>query len=84
MNEIVEGPLERFFERTFLDVLVLVEGFQGIVLGKSTERVDKVGAEIGVDVLRRELGGSRSVDRPVSVVAHDLLFSIACAIEPIP
>lgn len=65
--------MEIFFV-TFLDVLVLVERFQSVVLGESTEGVYQVGAEIRIDVLRGELGRSRPIDRPICVVTHDLTF----------
>ena len=45
---------------------------QSIVLPESTESVDEMSAEVGVDVLGGELGIALSVDRPVCVVTHNL------------
>ena len=38
-----------------LDVLIAVEGLDGVVLAQTAECVDEVGAEVGVDVLGGEL-----------------------------
>ena len=57
------------FEDTFFDVLILVEGLDGVVLAKSSERVDEMGAQVRVDVLRAELAGALAVDGPVCEVA---------------
>ena len=54
-----------------LDVLIAVEGLDGVVLAQTAECVDEVGAEIGVDVLRRELAAALTVDGPVGEVADD-------------
>jgi hypothetical protein len=40
---------------TFLDVLILVEGLDGVILAKTAEGVDQVGAQVRVDVLRTML-----------------------------
>ena len=44
---------------------------QSIVLPESTESVDEMSAEVGVDVLGGELGIALAVDSPVSVVTHN-------------
>lgn len=74
-----KNPARVWVRHTFLDVLVLVEGLQSVALGETSEGVDEVGAEVGVDVLRGELGRARSIDRPVGVVADDLSLGISCA-----
>ena len=57
---------------TFLNVLILIKRHQSVILAQASESVDQVGAEVGVDVLRGELGVALPVDRPVGVVAHHL------------
>lgn len=69
----VSGPL------TLLDVLVLVEGLHLVVLGESAERVHQMCTQVGIDVLRIELGRARPVDTPVCVVAdHATLAAGFC------
>ena len=60
---------------TFLYVLILVKGDKGVILAKTTEGVDEMGAEVGVDVLRRELCitlQSANGDRGRTWARHDL------------
>ena len=45
---------------------------QSIVLPESTESVDEMSAEVGVDVLGGELGIALAVDSPVGVVTNNL------------
>ena len=59
---------------TFLNILVFIKRHQGIILPKSSKSVDKMSAEVGVDVLGGELGIPLSVDRPVGVVTNN--FSV--------
>ncbi len=40
---------------TLFDVLIAVEGLNGVILAQSPKGIDEVGAEVRVDVLRREL-----------------------------
>ena len=50
---------------------------QSIVLPESTESVDEMSAEVGVDVLGGELGIALAVDSPVGVVANNLsIFNV--------
>lgn len=65
----IASPTRQSF--TFFNVLVLVEGLDGVILSQASEGVDEVGAEIGVDVLRRELAAALTVDGPVGEVADD-------------
>ena len=58
---------------TFLDVLVLVEGLYGVILGEAPEGVDEMGAHVRVDVLGAELGRALAVDRPIGKVADHTL-----------
>ena len=55
---------------TFFQVLVLVEGLDGVLLGESAEGVDEMRAEVRVDVGGAELGRALPVDGPVGEVAH--------------
>ena len=57
---------------TFFEILIFVEGLDCIIFAQAGKRVDEMGAEVGVDVLRGELGVALPVDRPVGVVAHHL------------
>ncbi len=52
-------------ELTFLNVLVLVEGLNGVVLGQPPEGVDQVGAQVRVNVLRGELGRAYIKERRI-------------------
>ena len=45
---------------TFLNVLVAVEGDDGVVVADAAKGVDEMGAQVGVDVTWRELGISGS------------------------
>ena len=45
---------------TFLNVLVAVEGDDGVVVADAAKGVDEMGAQVGVDVTGRELGISGS------------------------
>ena len=50
---------------------------QSIVLPESTESVDEMSAEVGVDVLGGELGIALAVDSPVGVVTNNLsIFNV--------
>ena len=69
---------------TFLNVLILVERFQGVVLSEAAESVDQVGAQVGVDVLRGELGVALPVHSPVGVVAHHLFVVGEACLPPRP
>ncbi len=40
---------------TLFDVLIAVERLNGIILAQAPKGIDEVGAEVRVDVLRREL-----------------------------
>jgi hypothetical protein len=40
---------------TLFDVLIAVEWLNGIILAQAAKGIDEVGAEVRVDVLRREL-----------------------------
>ena len=51
--------------------MVFVERFYPVVLPESPECIDEMGAEVGVDILRSELGSSLPIHGPVGVVTHD-------------
>ena len=63
-------PVE-FGVSTLIDVLPFVEGFEHKLVGESAKGVDEMSAQVRVDVLRQELGQSRTIRRPICVVAHD-------------
>lgn len=60
------------------DILILVVGFERILLGETTERVDQMGAQVRVDVLWIEFSRPRPVHRPVGVVANHPLVVLRC------
>ena len=57
---------------TFLNILIFIKRNNRIVLAKSTEGINKMCAEVRVNILRGELCVALSVHRPVSVVAYHL------------
>ena len=67
---------------TLLDILILVIRSEAVLPGKASERVDKMSAQVGVDVLRRELGCTWAVHRPVCVVTHNTLSRSGAALPP--
>lgn len=63
---------------TLLNVLILVIWLEGVLLGKATEGIDQMRAQVRVDILRVELGRTRPVHGPVCVVAYDSLVVLCC------
>lgn len=55
---------------TFLNILILVERLERVVFGESSEGVNKMRAEVRVDILRVKPRCAGSIHRPVRVVAH--------------
>lgn len=66
--------VEKQRKRTLINVLPLVEGSQGEIVGESAECVDEVSAQVGIDILRQEFGLAGPVSRPIGVVANDFLI----------
>ena len=62
-----------------IDVLPLVEWPEREIVGKPSEGVDEMRAQVRIDVLRHEFGQTWTVRRPVGVVAHDSLGTAGCA-----
>ena len=57
---------------TFLNILIFIKRNNRIVLAKSTEGINKMCAEVRVDILGGELCVALSVHGPVRIVAHHL------------
>ena len=62
--------IENFFI-TFFEILVFVKGLDFVILAQSGKSINKMGAEVGVDILRAKLGGSLAIDRPISVITYN-------------
>ena len=72
-------PAQQMMNVTLIDILPLVERPEAEVVGKSAERVDEMSAQVRIDILREEFGGSRPVGGPVGVVAHHPLATATFA-----
>lgn len=65
-------------KRTFFDILILIERFQRVFFGESSERVNEMSTEIRIDVLWVEFGRSRPINRPIRVVTNDPQIFCVC------
>ena len=56
---------------TFFEILVFVKGLDFVILAQASKSIDKMGTEVGVDILRTEFCGSLAVYRPIGIVTYD-------------
>ena len=59
------------FLLAFFEILVFVKGLDFVIFAQSSESIDKMGTEVGVDILRTEFCGALAVHRPVGIVTYD-------------
>ena len=56
---------------TFFEILVFIKGLDFVIFAQAGKGVNKMGTEVGVDILRAKLGGSLAIDRPISVITYN-------------
>lgn len=67
--------ITHYLFRTLLNVLVLVVRSESILPVQAAEGVDKMRAQVGVDVLGVVFGSAWPIHTPVRIVAHHPLLS---------